>query len=109
LGGGNRSECDGAMVASASRVRYTDSVRAKDIAAFAGRDWTALAASKDAQWLAERRRRGIAWCFRVADDLRRQVLRQQPAWPSTKERLADLDTHVRVGEALRRVRRAGDH
>jgi hypothetical protein len=83
-------------------------VRPEDIAAFVHRDWQDVASSKDAHWLDERRRRGIAWCFRIADELRRQVARQQPAWPTACERQADLDTHVRVGEALRRVRRAGD-
>jgi hypothetical protein len=82
-------------------------VRAEDIAAFARRDWTAAAACKEAQWLEERRRRGVRWCFEVADGLFRQVVKQQPAWPAAGERQADLDTHVRVGEALRRVVRTG--
>ena len=49
--------------------------------AFARRDWDALAASKDAQWLRERRRHGVAWCLRVADDLRRHVVLQRREWP----------------------------
>jgi hypothetical protein len=96
-------------LASRSAVRYSTTVRAKDVAAFAGRDWAAIAAAKDAQWLTERRRRGTAWCVAVADDLRRQVQRQHPTWPTPEERQADLDTHVRVGSALRRVRRTGHH
>ena len=83
-------------------------VRSQDIAGFARRDWDALAASKDEQWLAERRRRGVAWCVRVADDLRRQVLGQRPAWPSPEERDEDLAVHLRVTGALRRVGRASD-
>lgn len=90
-------------------MQYTRRVRAEDIAAFVRRDWSAAAANKQAQWLEERRRRGVMWCFRVADDLRRQVARLHPAWPTAAERQADLDNHVRVGEALRRVQRAGDH
>jgi hypothetical protein len=82
-------------------------VRPDDIAAFVRRDWAALASSKDAQWLEERRRRGVAWCFRIADELRRQVVLRQPDWPEPSERQADLDTHVRVGKALRRVHRGG--
>jgi hypothetical protein len=96
-------------VASAPLVRYTRHVKPEDIAAFVRRDWRTAAASKKAQWLEERRRRGVAWCFRLADDLRGQVARQQPTWPTAAERQADLDSHVRVGEALRRVHRTGDH
>ena len=76
---------------------------------FAGRDWKSVAASKEAQWLTERRRRGIRWCFEVAEGLRRQVVRQHPDWPTAADRAADLDVHVRVGNALRRVRRTGNH
>ena len=86
-------------------VRYPRPVRPEDVARFARRDWEAVNACKTEQWLEERSRRGVRWCFRVADDLRRQVACQQPAWPTTAERQADLDTHVRVGEALRRVHR----
>jgi hypothetical protein len=83
-------------------------VEAKDLAAFAARDWEAVSASKETQWLSERRRRGVRWCLEVAEELRRQVLRRHPAWPTADERQDDLDTHVRVGNALRRVRHAGD-
>ena len=84
-------------------------MRAKDLATFAGRDWKALAASKEAQWLLERQRRGVRWCFEVAEGLRRQVARRHLEWPTASEREADLATHVRVGNALRHVRRAGRH
>ena len=67
-----------------------------------------MEASKDAQWLEERRRRGVAWCFRIADNLRRQASRQHLSWPTADERQADLEMHVRVGQALRRVRRPGN-
>jgi hypothetical protein len=83
-------------------------VRRRDIVAFARRDWNALAASKDDQWLEERQRRGVAWCVEVADELWRQVLRQRPSWPSPEEREEDLAVHLRVTRALRRVGRAGD-
>jgi hypothetical protein len=79
----------------------------KDLAAFARRDWKAAAACKESQWLTERRRRGVGWCLEVAEELRRQVVRQYPAWPTADDRRDDLDTHVRVGTALRRVRHAG--
>jgi hypothetical protein len=96
-------------VAGAGGVRYTGTVRARDIAAFAHRDWQTVADCKQAQWLTERRRRGVRWCLEVAEGLRRQVLQRHPEWPSADERQHDLDTHVRVGTALRRVRYADDH
>jgi hypothetical protein len=97
------------MVARVTLVRYTAVVRAKDLAMFAGRDWRALEASKEAQWLTERRRRGVRWCLEVAEELRRQVVQQRPDWPTLSDREADLAMHVRVGHALRRVGHAGGH
>ena len=84
-------------------------MQAKDIAAFVRRDWSAVTACKEDQWLTERRRRGVRWCFEIAEDLRRQAARLHPDWPTVDERADDLDTHVRVGAALRRVRAAGGH
>jgi hypothetical protein len=101
-----RGTRDPRRVASRRYLRYSRSVRPEDITRFAGRDWEAIDASKTASWLEERRRRGVRWCFEVADGLRRQVARQQPGWPTAADRRADLETHVRVGEALRHVRRA---
>lgn len=79
-------------------------MKKSDVAVFAGRDWAAIAASKEAHWLSERRRRGIPWCLEVAEGLCQQVSQQRSEWPSAEERQADIDTHVRVGEALRRAR-----
>ena len=104
-GGWGSRAVEGRSLAHERLVRYTRPVRPEDVARFARRDWEAVNACKTEQWLEERRRRGVSWCFRVADDLRRQVACQQPAWPTAAERQADLDTHVRVGEALRRVHR----
>jgi hypothetical protein len=84
-------------------------MRAEDLARFARRDWDALAASKETQWLAERMRRGVGWCLAVAEELRLQVKRRRPDWPTAADREDDLATHVRVGSALRRVRYSGNH
>ena len=100
---------DHRAVARRSGLRYTRDVRARDIAAFAHRDWKTVAACKEAQWLTERRRRGVRWCLEVAEGLRQQVLQRHPTWPTADERQDDLDTHVRVGTALRRVRHTRDH
>ena len=90
-------------------MRYTDDVKPEDLVAFARRDWAGIAASKEAQWLTERRRRGVAWCIEIADTLRRQAVLQHPGWPTVDDRQADIDTHIRVGSALRRVRYPGHH
>ena len=82
-------------------------MRREDVESFARRDWQAVADCKDLHWLEERRRRGLVWCLRMADELRRQVTGRHAEWPSAEERELDLDAHVRVGEALRRVHRTG--
>ena len=89
-------------------VRYTAPVRAEDMAAFLGRDWQAASESKDSHWLGQRRRGGVDWCLRIAEELRRAAMRQCVDWPSEEDRAADLENHVRVGAALRRVGRVGD-
>jgi len=40
---------------------------------------------------------------RIGDELRRQVRRVQPEWPSAAERRADRATHLRVIAALERA------
>ena len=97
------------LVAARGAVRYTRPMQPKDIAAFIRRDWSAVASCKEDQWLSERRRRGVRWCFEVAEGLRQQVLQRHPGWPTADDRRDDLDTHVLVGAALRRVRAVGRH
>lgn len=96
-------------VAILGGVRYTVTVDAKDLAAYVRRDWNTVAIAKEEQWIAERRRRGVRWCFEVADSLRRQAVQRHPAWQTADDRRDDLATHVRVGTALRRVRHTGEH
>ena len=75
----------------------------EDIIAFAQRDWDAIAEHKRRYWAesamtADER-------LRIADELRRYARELHPDWPTREQREEDLATHVRVGEALRRVRR----
>lgn len=70
---------------------------------FVRRDWSAAARSKAIYWRDWKRRHGPAAGIRIADELRRQVLRMRPGWPSARERQADLAAHLRIIEALRRV------
>jgi hypothetical protein len=52
---------------------------------FVGRDWTAVRESTDAYWAA-RIERGPAEGLRIADELRRQMLLQNPEWPGVRLR-----------------------
>ncbi|MCK6591637.1 MAG: hypothetical protein L6Q76_29125 [Polyangiaceae bacterium] len=70
---------------------------------FARRNWSEAERLKAIYWRDWKRRRGPAAGIRVADELRLQVLRMRPGWPSARERQADLAAHLRVIEALRRV------
>lgn len=80
-------------------------MRKEDIIAFAQRDWEAIAERKRRYWAenamtADER-------LHIADELRRHARELHPDWPTPEQREEDLATHVRVGEALRRVRRSG--
>ncbi|MCC6997113.1 MAG: hypothetical protein IT370_21040 [Deltaproteobacteria bacterium] len=74
-----------------------------EIRAFALRDWTTTAKLKSVVWRRWRRRHGWLASLRVAEDLRQHVQLVRPGWPDRSEREADLDSHLRVIDALRRV------
>lgn len=78
------------------------SVRNEDIIAFARRDWDAIAEHKRRYWAGNAMTADERLC--IADELRRYALESHPDW-TREQREEDLATHVRVGEALRRVRR----
>jgi hypothetical protein len=73
------------------------------VLAFVQRDWASASRSKARYWRDWKRRHGPAAGVRVAEELRLQVLRVRPDWPSRRERLADLAMHLRIIDALRRV------
>jgi hypothetical protein len=79
----------------------------RDIRAYVDRDWDAARAAKDLYWAARIRRLGPGEGFRIADELRRQVLAQQPGWPSSAERGRDLAAHARLAELLQRADHPG--
>ena len=85
-------------------VRALPGMRRQDLIDFAHRDWPAIAELKAAHWLERKRRFGRDEAFRVADNLRRHVAAARPDWPDEAERVADVASHVAVGESLRRVR-----
>jgi hypothetical protein len=80
-------------------------VRKEDILAFAQRDWGAIEEHKRRYWADHPT--SVDERLRIADELRRYALALHPDWPTREQREEDLATHMRVGEALRRVRRSG--
>ena len=82
-----------------------DEVITREIRSYVSRDWAAARASKDAFWAARIAQLGPIEGLRIADELRRQVVRQNPGWPTDEERHDDLATHTRLSELLRRASR----
>ena len=68
---------------------------------FMGRDWRAARAAKDAYWAERVARLGPLEGLRIADELRRQALLQNPHWPEAADR--DLLAHVRLAELFIRA------
>jgi hypothetical protein len=76
----------------------------RGIRAFLDRDWDAARAAKDAWWGRRIALLGPAEGLRIADELRRQALLQDPDWPRPSDRLDDLRAHARLSDLLRRAR-----
>ena len=70
---------------------------------FMGRDWHAARAAKDAYWSERVARLGPLEGLRVADELRKQALLQNPHWPDAADRDRDLLDHVRLAELFTRA------
>ncbi len=80
------------------RLMVSDGIRE-----FMGRDWRAARATKDAYWAERVARLGPLEGLRVADELRRQALLQNPHWPEAADRDRDLLAHVRLAELFTRA------
>ena len=89
---------------AAARARIS-TVITRGIRGYLSRDWAAARQSKDAFWATRIARLGPIEGLRIADELRRQVVRQNPAWPGDEERSKDLAAHTRLSELLRRAGR----
>ena len=76
----------------------------RGIREFAARDWDAARRNKEQYWGERIGRLGAVEGFRVAEDLRRQMLQRDPSWPDTEARHADLSFHVALAERFRRAR-----
>jgi hypothetical protein len=79
------------------------SVITRGIREFMSRDWRAVRESKDAYWGERIARLGPLEGFRIAGELRRQVLRADPSWPDAALRQQDLHHHTRLAELFRRA------
>lgn len=75
----------------------------RGIREFVRRDWAAVRKSKDAYWAARIERLGPLEGLRIADDLRRQMLLQNPAWPDARLREDDVLEHARLARLFRRA------
>jgi hypothetical protein len=75
----------------------------RGIREFVARDWKAARENKDAYWGERIARLGPLEGFRVAEELRRQVLLRDPAWPDAALRQADLVSHARLADLFRRA------
>jgi hypothetical protein len=80
-------------------------VNRDDIRQFAQRDWSRIAAAKDAFWRGRKRGRPAAEILAAGEALRRHARAVRPDWPTVSDRAADLAAHHRVAEALRAVHR----
>lgn len=73
----------------------------RGIKAFLSRDWRAVREAKDDYWADRIARLGPQEGLRIADELRRQVVLQDPDWPRPDDRQEDLRAHVRLAQRLR--------
>ena len=77
----------------------------EDLIRFARRGWAAVAAAKEQHWLRQKRAMSPAEVWQMSDVLRRHARTLNPDWPSQADREADIETHHRVGVALRAISR----
>jgi hypothetical protein len=92
--------CTGAFVFAQT---YNDHVITRGIRAFMARDWRSARLAKDDYWGRRVLLLGPVEAFRIADELRRQVLLLNPGWPHADDRRQDLIAHVRMTELLHRA------
>jgi hypothetical protein len=85
------------------RARYNAVVVTRAIRELADRDWNAVRESKDTYWGERIARLGPIEGLRIADELRRQVLALDAAWPCVADRDQDLLSHIRLTELFRRA------
>ena len=75
----------------------------RGIREFVARDWEAARESKEIYWGERIGRLGALEGFRIADELRRQMIRRDPGWPDAETRQTDLRFHAHMAERFRRA------
>ena len=73
------------------------------IRAFMARDWQRVRDFKDAHWAERIERLGPLEGLRIADELRRQAILENPDWPDAESRREDLASHVRLAALFARA------
>jgi hypothetical protein len=89
------------LVPSGAR-RYNEIVPSHAATALLTKRWDLLAEYKDQHWR-DRKKLGIQEALRVVDSLRTQAQLFNPGWPTSEDREADLQTHIRLTKALART------
>lgn len=79
-------------------------MRKEDILEYVNRDWAAVERMKRWAWSEASAKMTAADLLGIGDELRRHAHELHPDWPTKEHRREDLATHVRVSEALRRVK-----
>jgi hypothetical protein len=82
---------------------YNTGVITRGIRELVARDWEAARRNKELYWGERIGRLGALEGFRVAEDLRRQMLERDPGWPGAEARQADLNFHAALAERFRRA------
>jgi len=77
----------------------------EDLIRFARRDWATVAAAKEQHWLRQKRAMSPADVWQMSDVMRRYAQALRPDWPTQVDREADIESHHRVGLALRALSR----
>ena len=83
--------------------RYNGFMITRGIREFVSRDWEAARENKEIYWGERIGRLGATEGLRVADELRRQMLRRDPGWPDVETRQADLRFHASLAERFHRA------
>jgi hypothetical protein len=83
--------------------RYNGFMITRGIRELVARDWEAVRENKEIYWGERIGRLGATEGLRVAEELRRQMLRRNPGWPDAETREADLHFHASLAERFRRA------
>lgn len=75
----------------------------RDIRGYVSREWSVARDAKDQYWGDRIACLGAAEGLRVAGELRRQAIANDPGWPSDADRGDDFQAHLRLADQLRRA------